>query len=123
MNGILVDTSIWIDHFRRGIPALSFLLSQDRVLTHPMVLGEIACGTPPDRSRTFENLYWLGKAREPSWDEVASLIDRERLYGLGCGWIHLTLLASALITPGVLLWTRDKRLAELSARFDVHFAP
>nr|MBA2670032.1 type II toxin-antitoxin system VapC family toxin [Gemmatimonadota bacterium] len=41
---ILTDTSVWIDHLRAGDPALSALLEQGRVLVHPFVLGELACG-------------------------------------------------------------------------------
>lgn len=44
---VLIDTSVWIDHFRNGNEALVELMAQDRALIHPMVIGEIACGTPP----------------------------------------------------------------------------
>jgi len=51
--------------------------------------------------------------------EVEEFIEREALYGLGCGLIDLQLLASVLITPGAKLWTLDKRLAKLAERFGV----
>ncbi len=59
-RAILVDSSVWVDHFRHGNEALTTLLHQDRVLVHPFVIGEIACGTPPDRTRV---LAWLAELR------------------------------------------------------------
>ncbi|MBL8475196.1 MAG: hypothetical protein JNK71_03885 [Methyloversatilis sp.] len=46
MSGILVDTSVWVDHFRHGNDTLIQLLDRDLVLTHPLIIGELACGTP-----------------------------------------------------------------------------
>jgi predicted nucleic acid-binding protein len=114
---VLVDTSVWVHHFRHGEPALVDLLQADRVLVHPMVLGEIACGTPPARERT---LQWLAQQQQPiqaSLQEVLAFIERERLYGLGCGLVDMTLLASTLMTPGAALWTLDGRLLKLAERF------
>nr|WP_315395596.1 PIN domain-containing protein [uncultured Duganella sp.] len=120
MNGILVDTSVWISHFRNRDAALETLLSQDLVRTHPMVIGEIACGTPPaPRSRTLRNLGLLSTTQHASMRETMDFIERESLYGLGCGLVDLVLLASTLLTPSTKLWTRDQRLAKLAARFSV----
>jgi hypothetical protein len=55
--------------------------------------------------------------------EVMEFIERERLYGLGCGMVDLVLLASTLITPNAVLWTLDKRLAALCERFAVLHRP
>ena len=52
-----------------------------------------------------------------------AFIEREKLYGLGCGLVDMLLLASTLITPGAALWTLDKRLAELAGRFGVDYQP
>ena len=52
---VLVDTSVWVNHFRNSDAALVDLLLSDRVLTHPLILLEIACGTPPDRKSTRLN--------------------------------------------------------------------
>jgi hypothetical protein len=51
--------------------------------------------------------------------EVTTFIEHEKLYGLGCGLVDMTLLASTLITPDTELWTLDKRLADLAKRFGV----
>ncbi len=120
MSGVLVDTSVWIDHFRNRNETLENLLRCDMVLTHPLVIGEIACGTPPaPRGQTLGNLQLLGTTQHASLIETTALIERESLYGIGCGIVDMVLLASTLITPGVRLWTLDKRLAELAERFGV----
>lgn len=120
---VLIDTSVWVDHFRRRNEDLVTLLLRDECLSHPMVLGELACGSPPaPRQRTLGDIGLLQSATQASWDEVMALIERERLYGLGCGLVDITLLASTLLTPDARLWTLDKRLAALAVRFDTAFA-
>ncbi|WP_018992155.1 type II toxin-antitoxin system VapC family toxin [Aromatoleum toluclasticum] len=123
MKGVLVDTSVWIDHFRRRNAPLIDLLERDLVVIHPLVVGEIACGTPPDRIRTLTDLASLQHAQQASVREVMAFIERERLFGLGCGLVDLLLLASTLMTPGLELWTLDKRLSALTQRFGVMHQP
>ena len=121
---VLVDTGVWIDHFRQGNAALVQLVSQDRALVHPMVIAEIACGTPPaPRLQTLGHLALLQTCKQASLSEVMAFIERERLYGMGCGLVDLCLLASTRITPGATLWTLDKRLGELAERFHVAHRP
>ncbi|MCL2656352.1 MAG: type II toxin-antitoxin system VapC family toxin [Betaproteobacteria bacterium] len=119
MKGVLVDTSVWGDHFRLCNDALTDLLELDRVVAHPLVLGEIACGTPPNRVQTLANLGSLQQAQQASIREVMDFIERERLFGAGCGLVDLMLLASTLVTQGIELWTLDKRLSALAERFGV----
>lgn len=120
MNGVLVDTSVWVAHFRQASPELISLLSTDRALMHYFVLGELACGTPPaPRTQTLRDLGLMRRAPQANFDEVTDFIERERLYGLGCGFIDITLIASALIAPGVELWTLDKQLSKLAHRFGI----
>lgn len=119
MTAVLVDTSVWVDHFRRCNAELATLLMQDAVLIHPWVLGELACGTPPARVQTLADLAALQSAKVTTVDEVMAFVERERLYGQGCGLVDLGLLASALITPGARLWTLDRRLAGLAERLGV----
>jgi predicted nucleic acid-binding protein len=121
---VLVDTSVWADHFRRPNAVLAALAARDELMTHPMVVAELACGTPPEpRLATLGDLDLLQTANQASIAELRELIEREKLYGLGCGLMDLSLLASTLITPGTRLWTLDGRLAALSERFGVGFAP
>ena len=124
MNGVLVDTSVWVDHFRNRNEDLVNLLTLDMVLSHPLIVTELACGTPPaPRSRTLTDIATLPQARQATLDEVRSFIEREKLYGLGFGVVDLALLASTLLTPGSRLWSLDRRLLELAQRFDVAFRP
>ena len=123
MKGVLVDTSVWVDHFRHGNDMLTDLLELDLVMTHPLVLGEIACGTPPNRAQTLLDLDGLQQTQQASVREMMAFVEREHLFGLGCGLVDILLLASTMMTPGVELWTLDKRLSALAERFGVMHRP
>ncbi len=123
MKDVLVDTSVWVGHFRERDGTLIDLLTSDRVLMHPLVLGELACGTPPARSQTLGDLALLRPSQQASLPEVMAFIEREALFGLGCGLVDVLLLASTLMTPDAELWTLDKRLASLASRFGVLHRP
>lgn len=124
MTSVLVDTSVWVDHFRNRNENLVSLLTLDLAMSHPLIVTELACGTPPaPRSRTLTDIATLPQARQATLDEVRNFIEREKLYGLGCGVVDLALLASTLLTPGSRLWSLDRRLVELAQRFDVAFRP
>ncbi len=124
VTGVLIDTSVWVAHFRQRNAALMALLAADQALMHPMVLGELACGTPPERTQTLSDLSLLQSSQQASLREVMAFVDREQLYGQGCGLVDMSLLTSTLLTPGASLWTLDKRLANLATRFKVaHPAP
>lgn len=124
MTRVLVDTSVWIRHFRRGDAHLQALLASDGVLCHPLVLVELACGTPPaPRRRTLEDLGNLDRATSATTEEILGLVDRERLHKTGCGAVDVSLLASALITHGARLWTDDRALKAQAERLGVAYAP
>ena len=119
---VLIDTSVWIEHFRNNNKALVEVIGLDLALIHPMVLVEIACGTPPaPRSYTLGSLSLLRMCKQASAHEVLAFIEREKLYGCGCGLVDISLLASTLITPGAKLWTLDKRLSNIARRFSVAY--
>jgi hypothetical protein len=121
---VLIDTSVWIDHFRKGNDALIGLIGLDLAISHPMVILEIACGMPPaPRIQTLNNIGLLQLCNQASLGEVMEFIEQENLYGLGCGLVDMALLVSTLITPGTELWTLDKRLADLGRRFGVAHQP
>lgn len=107
---VLVDTSVWIQHFRRGEPALIDGLSEGLVLMHPFVSGELACGNLSHRSEVLSDLQALPLANSASNAEVLRLIEDRRLWGRGLGWVDLHLLASALLSD-CGFWTLDQRLA------------
>jgi predicted nucleic acid-binding protein len=111
---VLVDTSVWVDHFKNRNAHLIQLLLEERVLIHPMVHLELACGMPPARDQTLAELGLLQSSGYVGNREVMEFIERRQLYGRGCGLVDLTLLASTLVTPEAELWTLDKRLATLA---------
>ncbi len=111
---ILVDTSVWIDHLRFGNATLVEMLEEERVLLHPFVIGEIACGNLRNRARVLANLEALPVATSADHEEVVKLVEGHKLWGKGIGWIEAHLLASALVS-GCRLWTLDKRLDRAAA--------
>jgi predicted nucleic acid-binding protein len=119
---VLIDTSVWVDHFRNRNDGLIALITTDRALTHPMVLAELACGTPPaPRAQTLRDIGVLLSPRQASLAEVITFVERESLFGRGCGLVDMVLLTSTLMTPGAKLWSLDRRLAELAGGFGVAY--
>lgn len=108
---ILVDTSIWIDHFRHGDAELRKIIEDDRLLCHPVVIGELALGSLRDRDAIMTYLAAQPEALIASHDEVTVMIDQHSIFSMGIGYTDAHLLASALIDRRSILWTRDKRLA------------
>ncbi len=121
---VLVDTSVWVRHFRETDKHLQELLHQDSVLMHSMVHAELACGTPPaPRMDTLAALAMLRPCKEATTNETLAFLERHLLYGRGCGFVDLSLLASALIMPGARLWTADRRLADLASQLGATYLP
>lgn len=119
---MLVDSSVWVAHFRKPNQVLQSLLVADRVLCHPLIVIEIACGTPPSpRDRTLRDLRQLRSSTVATIDETLELIEREQLQDFGCGAVDMSLLASVLLSPATLLWTVDKNLDTLASRCRVAF--
>ena len=116
---ILVDTSIWIDHLRRGDEKLVELLNQGQVLCHPFVVGELALGSLRNRTSILDAMRNLPVAVVATNDEVMSFIDQNKLFGQGIGFVDAHLLASVRLSPAARLWTRDKRLLAVSLRLGV----
>ena len=115
---VLVDTSVWIDHLRRGNRGLAGLLNRALVICHPLVIGELACGSLQNRDETLGLLSALPMALMAEHDEVLWLLDDERLYGRGLGWVDVHLLASARLTA-CALWTLDKSLSKVAGALDL----
>lgn len=111
---ILVDTSVWIDHLRAKEERLAMLLSQTQVCMHPIVWGELACGSLNNRPtllRLWQNLPAISQA---SHAEAMYCLEQRQLMGKGIGYVDLHLLTAVLLSPGTRLWTRDKRLREIA---------
>ena len=109
---ILVDTSVWIDHLRHGDSTLVNLLNTGRVLAHSFIIGELALGNLQQRDAILDALSNIPRANIATDEEVLTLINQSKLYGLGVGYIDAHLLASVRLTPSTLLWTKDKRLSK-----------
>ena len=107
---ILVDTSVWVDHLRRGDARLVDLLERADVIMHPFVVGEIACGSLHDRVSILELLQDLPAVAVAEGEEVLGFIDHHVLHGKGVGYIDVHLLASVALTEGAKIWTRDRKL-------------
>ena len=111
---ILVDTTVWIDHLRSGNNRLKDLLLENAVLTHPFVVGELACGALKNRQTIMSLLRALPAAVSADHEEVLVLLENEHLYGCGIGWVDAHLLASARLSHAGI-WTLDRRLARTAS--------
>ena len=109
---VLVDTNIWIDHLRKTEPVLVDLLERDQVCVHQSVITVLALGNVKDRSVFLKALERLMVLRNVDDQGVRHLVEKRRLWGRGLSAVDAALLASIVVTPGVSLWTRDKRLRQ-----------
>jgi predicted nucleic acid-binding protein len=119
---ILVDTSVWIDHFRKAIPALAAALERGDVLTHPFVVGELACGELARRREVLGLLLELPSSTVATDEETLHFIEDRRLMGKGIGYIDAHLLASVILTEVSQLWTREKRLHAIATELRVGYS-
>ena len=111
---ILVDTSVWIDHLRKGNALLSSLLSNASVLIHPFVIGELACGNLQNRSRILNLLADLPAGKVADDQEVLFFIEHNDLMGRGIGYVDAHLLASTSLSSSSRLWTVDRNLKDVA---------
>lgn len=108
---ILVDTSIWIDHFRYGDAELGKIITDDLLLCHPFVVGELALGNLRERDAVIAFLAAQREATIATYTEVMTVIDRHSIFSMGIGYTDAHVLTSTLLDGRASLWTRDKRLA------------
>jgi len=119
---ILADTSVWIEHLRRGVPRLLAALGEGQVLMHPFVLGELACGNLRNRREILELLANLPAAPSAVDAEVLGFIERRKLMGRGIGYVDAHLLAATSLASPARLWTHDRRLAEVATALGLALA-
>ena len=115
---ILVDSSVWMDHFRKSIRRLAALLDAEDICIHPFVIGEVACGNLKNRKEIIALLHALPSVQKAHDDEILFFIERHGLSGRGVGLIDVHLLASCLIEH-CYIWTADKRLHTLAAEMHI----
>lgn len=111
---ILVDTSVWIDHLRKGNKRLNSLLLNSAVLIHPFVIGELACGNLHNRNRILNLLADLPASRVADDQEVLFFIEHNDLMGRGIGHVDAHLLASVSLSSPSRLWTVDRKLKNVA---------
>ncbi len=119
---VVVDTSVWISHFRDGDDHLSLLLNEGEVLCHTFIIGELACGNLKNRVQILSLLNSLPKSVFVNHKEILFFIEKIGLMGKGLGYIDMSLLASSLITESPI-WTLDKRLQIISSQFKLNYSP
>ena len=117
---VLVDTSVWVTHLRRGNTGLEIPLNEGHVVCHPFIVGELACGNLKNRSEILSLLQTLPMATLAEHEEVMRFIENYRLMGKGLGYIDTHLLASAILSR-VPLWTLDKRLKQASLKLGLAY--
>jgi predicted nucleic acid-binding protein len=110
---VLVDTSVWIDHLHRADSELIDLLQGTQVVMHPGVLGELACGSVPNRQKLLTLWLALPRVADVSFEEAMALVENKKLWGRGLGWTDVHLLAATLVSRTVL-WTRDRLLQQVA---------
>jgi len=119
---VLVDTSVWVRHFREGDPDLKRLLNDGQVMCHPYVVGELACGNLKNRREVLSLIQQLPLATVAQHEEVLRFIELNHLIGKGLGYIDVHLSASALLT-GVPMWSYDKKLNEANETLGIRYVP
>lgn len=115
---VLVDTSVWISHFRDNNQHLKKLLIDESVACHPFIIGELACGNMKNRKEIISLLQALPQTLVAENNEILAFIENKKLMGVGIGLIDVHLIASALLT-NLPLWTADKRLRTTASKFNI----
>jgi predicted nucleic acid-binding protein len=117
---IVVDASVWIDHFRRTNWQLLALLKDHRVVTHQLLLGELRCGSVPSpRAASLEFLANLIQMESVDIAEVLAEVELREMYGSGCGLVDMAILIATLRMPQAKLWSRDKKMQRLAAKLGI----
>lgn len=120
---ILVDTSVWVDHFREPIEEMESLLGSVMLVQHPFVTGELALGNFKHRKATLALLRALPSAKVASESDFLTFVDAARLDGTGIGFVDAHLLAACRLAPGTSLWSRDKRLERWAEAMGLAWSP
>jgi predicted nucleic acid-binding protein len=117
---VLVDTSVWIQHLRQGSPKLGGLLVDGQVVSHPFIVGEIACEQMKNRREILSLLQALPMVNVAEHDEALDLIERNAIMGKGLGYIDVHVLAGAMLSSS-FIWTMDKKLQRVARHFSLSY--
>lgn len=113
---IIVDTSIWVDHFRRPVKAIQELIAEGKIALHPYVYGELLLGGLPTKGVAATQLLKLARPPVASASEAAAFIEWADLSGTGIGYVDAHLLVSAKLFAGGTLYTKDNKLVAQAER-------
>jgi predicted nucleic acid-binding protein len=119
---VLVDTSIWIQHFRIGVAEVPLMILAGEVRCHPVIVGELAVGGLPKRRQTMIKLRAIPQVPERVADDALDFIDQHNLFGLGLSWGDVQLLAAADLS-GIPIWTFDQRLQQQASALNLSWTP
>ena len=117
---IIVDTSLWVVHLRKGHSHLEELLLEAEVACHPFIIGELACGNIQNRKELLALLQTLPMAPLVTMTELLHFIESNRVMGMGIGFVDVHLLAAARLS-GMSLWSLDKKLIVAAKILDVAY--
>ena len=117
---VLVDTSVWVAHLRRGDPRLETLLLDGEVACHPFIIGELACGAVKNRREVLALLQALPATRVAEPDELLLFVERQRLVRWKLGLIDAHLLAAARLTQ-TPLWTFERGVRAAAAALNIAY--
>lgn len=112
---ILVDTSVWIDHLRKGDSALAVALEAGQVLIHPFIVGELACSNLANRTKVLELLRALPESPMATEEEALAFIETRHLIARGIGYLDVHLLASVALNGAATVWTRNRHLGTVAS--------
>lgn len=117
---VLVDTSIWINHLRTGNPKLKTLLNKTKVVCHPFIIGELACGNIKNRKEILSLLETLPASQVVHNEEFHYFLEHNKLMGKGIGFVDVHLLASATLSQ-IPIWTEDKNLKKVAKHLNLSY--
>ena len=119
---ILVDTNAWIHHLRKGDARLVRFLSEQRVRTCDVVVGELLLGSGLP-ARFARDLLALPRLPSPGATETRQFIERHRraFAGSGVGWADAQIVL-AVAKAGARVHTADGAVRKLCRSVDVMVA-
>jgi len=117
---ILVDTSVWIDHFRQKNDNLTSLLYRGTVQIHEFIIGELAIGNLKNRNPILDLLESVPKLKKLSHDEFMFFVDKYSLFGRGVGFVDIHLLAATKMA-NIKIWTLDKNLLKIAEEMNLNY--
>ena len=118
---VLVDTSVWVSHFRHGNSRLQKLLKQSRIVSHPFIIGELACGNISNGTEIISLIQSLPMLDAVEHEELLLFIVHNKMMGRGLGFVDVHLMAAAMLA-GIPIWTQDKKLKQACSRLGIDFS-